>query len=252
MGITDGRKVIITGGAQGIGSAIALRFASNGFETHVLEVDNEAILDFKAEHPACGIVFHQCDITDEENLRTAIESVTGRAKTLDVLVNNAAVINNKPITELSCEEWNRVLAVNLTAPFLTAKYCAPALRAAKGAIINIASTRALMSEPHTEAYSASKGGIAALTHALAMSLSPDVRVNAVSPGWIEVSHLQKRSSRKEIIHTEADRLQHPAGRVGTAEDIAAMVCYLASDEAGFITGQNIVVDGGMTKKMIYV
>ncbi|HNX59448.1 MAG TPA: SDR family oxidoreductase [Spirochaetota bacterium] len=246
------KRAIITGGAQGIGSAIALRFARERYETHVLEFDAEAIEDFRAEHPESGIIFHQCDVADDVPLSAAISSALGRDGALHALVNNAAIAVNKPLTELSRAEWDRVLAVNLTAPFMTAKLCAPALRAAKGAIVNIASTRALMSEAGTEAYSATKGGIVALTHALAVSFSPDVRVNAVSPGWIEVSHLQKQSRRKEIVHTEADRAQHPVGRVGTADDIASMVFYLASDDAGFITGQNFVVDGGMTKKMIYV
>jgi NAD(P)-dependent dehydrogenase (short-subunit alcohol dehydrogenase family) len=123
-----------------------------------------------------------------------------------------------------------------------AKYAAPFLRQAKGAIVNIASTRAMMSEPDSEAYAASKGGVVALTHALAVSLGPDVRVNCISPGWIE--------TRKDAKHSDADRAQHPAGRVGVPQDIAELAAYLIS--AGFVTGQNVVVDGGMTKKMIYV
>ena len=245
------KRAIITGGAQGIGSAIAMRFARNGYVTHVLELDAESIADFSSDHPDSGIIFHQCDVADDVQLAAALDSALGRDGSLHALVNNAAIVVNKPITELSRAEWDRVLAVNLSAPFMTAKLCAHALRAAKGAIVNIASTRALMSEADTEAYSSTKGGIVALTHALAVSLAPDVRVNAVSPGWIEVSHLQKKAKRKEITHTEADRMQHPAGRVGTPEDIAATVAFLASDGAGFITGQQIVVDGGMTRKMIY-
>ena len=246
------KKAIITGGAQGIGSAIAMRFVREKYETHVFDIDAEAIADYCALNPDSGIIFHQCDIADDDQLTAAFDAAIGREGLLHALVNNAAIGVSKPVTELSREEWNRVLAVNLTAPFMSAKISAPALRMAKGVIVNIGSTRALMSEKNTEAYSATKGGIVALTHALSMSFAPDVRVNAVSPGWIEVSHLQKNTRRKDPVHTEGDRLQHPVGRVGTADDIVSMVYYLASDDAGFITGQNFVVDGGMTKKMIYV
>ena len=169
-------------------------------------------------------------------------------------MNNAAIARapRVPVEQLTLESWNRQLGVNLTGAFLMAKHAAPHLRATRGAIVNVASTRALQSEANTEAYSASKGGLVALTHALAMSLGPDVRVNCVSPGWIDVSGWQKRSQRKQVALSAADHAQHPAGRVGTPADIAAMVAYLLSDAAGFVTGQNFVVDGGMTKKMIYV
>jgi NAD(P)-dependent dehydrogenase (short-subunit alcohol dehydrogenase family) len=133
-----------------------------------------------------------------------------------------------------------------------AKHAAPHLRRAHGAIVNIASTRALQSEPDTEAYSASKGGIVALTHALAASLGPAVRVNCVSPGWIDVSARQKARKRRPARLSRADHAQHLAGRVGTPEDVAALVAFLLGEEAGFITGQNFVCDGGMTRKMIYV
>jgi NAD(P)-dependent dehydrogenase (short-subunit alcohol dehydrogenase family) len=156
-----------------------------------------------------------------------------------------------PVTKLTLAAWNRTLAVNLTGAFLMAKHAAPHLRRARGAIVNIASTRALQSEPDTEAYSATKGGIVALTHALAVSLGPDVRVNCVSPGWIDVSGRQKTRKRRQARLSRADHLQHPAGRVGTPEDVAALVAYLLADEAGFVTGQNFVCDGGMTRKMIY-
>ena len=153
---------------------------------------------------------------------------------------------------MSLAEWNRVLAINLTGTFLCAKYSAPHLAKTKGSIVNIASTRALMSEPDTETYSASKGGVVALTHSLALSLGPDVRVNCISPGWIEVSGWKKRRARRAAKLSEMDHKQHPAGRVGRPEDIASLVAYLISPEAGFITGANFIVDGGMTRKMIYV
>ena len=142
--------------------------------------------------------------------------------------------------KLALREWNRRIGTNLTAAFLMTKHAATLLRRSGGAIVNIASTRALQSEPDTEAYAASKGGLVGLTHALAMSLGPEVRVNCVSPGWIAHTPVRKK-----------DHAQHPVGRVGRDQDIAALVAYLISDAAGFITGQNFVVDGGMTKKMIY-
>lgn len=154
--------------------------------------------------------------------------------------------------QLSLEAWNRVLAVNLTGAFLCVKHAAPHLRQTRGAVVDIASTRALQSEPHTEAYSASKGGLLALTHALAISLGPAVRVNAISPGWIEVSNWKKSGRRRPPTLRPVEHAQHPAGRVGTPEDIATMAAFLLSEVSGFITGQNFIVDGGMTRKMIYV
>jgi NAD(P)-dependent dehydrogenase (short-subunit alcohol dehydrogenase family) len=156
------------------------------------------------------------------------------------------------VEELPLEAWQQVLETNLTGYFLCAKYAIPHLRAARGAIVNIASTRALQSEPNTEAYSASKGAIVALTHALAVSLGPAIRLNCISPGWIEVGNWKKAALRRAPWHSPADQQQHPVGRVGEPADIAAMTAYLLSEAAGFITGQNIIIDGGMTNKMIYV
>lgn len=170
---------------------------------------------------------------------------------IDVLVNNAGIFNPIPLEHRRPEEWLRVIGVNLNSAYFFAGECADALRQSRGSIINIASTRALMSEPHTEAYSASKGGLVALTHALAISLGPEVRVNCISPGWIDVSGWKKTSVRAPMALRDIDHRQHPVGRVGIPEDVAQTALFLASPEAGFITGQNIVVDGGMTRKMIY-
>ena len=172
---------------------------------------------------------------------------------LDALINNAGISASPrvPPQKLDLERWNRVLAVNLTGTFLMAKYCAPHLEQSLGAIINIASTRALQSEPNTEAYSASKGGIVALTHALAMSLGPKVRVNCISPGWIDTGEWQKQGKRREAVQDEAEHAQHPAGRIGNPLDIGELAAFLLSPAAENITGQNIVSDGGMTRKMIY-
>jgi NAD(P)-dependent dehydrogenase (short-subunit alcohol dehydrogenase family) len=171
---------------------------------------------------------------------------------IDLLVNNAAIHANKPISQLEISEFRRVIDVNLTGSFICAKTCEEELRKTKGSIINICSTRAFQSEANTEAYSASKGGIFALTHSLAVSLGPEIRVNCISPGWIDVSAVRKSQTAKQEPLSEADHKQHPAGRVGVAEDIARMVLFLANEENSFITAQNFIVDGGMTRKMIYV
>ena len=143
------------------------------------------------------------------------------------------------------------MRVNVTGAYLCVKYCAPHMSAEGCSIINIASTRALMSEPNTEPYSASKGALLALTHSLAASLGPKIRVNAISPGWIETSEWRRKKDRKFVALRECDHKQHLVGRVGRPEDIAQAACYLTSQDASFITGTNIVIDGGMTVKMIY-
>ena len=174
----------------------------------------------------------------------------GRFGRIDALVCNAAIADphNCTLESLDLAHWNRVLAVNLGGPMLLAKHCAPYLRAHCGAIVNLASTRAAQSEPDSEAYAASKGGLLALTHALAISLGPEIRVNAVSPGWIDA---RDPSVRRAEPLSDADHAQHPAGRVGTVEDVAALVAWLLSRSAGFVTGQEFVIDGGMSRKMIY-
>ena len=183
-----------------------------------------------------------------------MKATLARFQHLDALINNAALADpvSGPVEELSLAAWNRRLGTNLTGAFLGAKPAVPALRRSHGAIVNIASTRALQSEPHTEAYAASKGGLVALTHALAVSLGPAVRVNCISPGWIAVSDWQRSDRRRPPELSAADHAQHPAGRVGRPEDVAEMVAYLIGPRAGCVTGQNFVIDGGMTRKMIYV
>jgi NAD(P)-dependent dehydrogenase (short-subunit alcohol dehydrogenase family) len=246
------KNALVTGAGQGIGRVIAARLLENGYAVTLAEIDPEAGRETEAELAALGPVrFVETDVADEAAVRRAVEAAATNGL-LHVLVNNAGIGRGGPVTDLSLTDWNRVLAVHLTAAFLTVKYAAPALRAARGAVVNIASTRALMSEPDTEAYAASKGGLVALTHALAASLGPDVRVNAISPGWIDVTPYQKVSRRKPAELSKADHAQHPCGRVGTPDDIASAVLFLADPANGFITGQNLVVDGGMTKKMIYV
>lgn len=244
------KVVIITGGGQGIGKVTAGHLSAEGWQVAILETDTEA--GRETASAIAGLLFLACDITQEAAVQASVEAVIERYGRIDALVNNAGFGINKPIAELSLREWNRVIGTNLTGAFLCSKYCAPHLKESRGAIVNIASTRAYMSEPHTEAYSASKGGLLALTHALAMSLGPEVRVNSISPGWIDVTGHQKSSQRKDITWSREDHEQHPVGRIGRPEDIAGMAAYLLSDKAGFITGQDFVIDGGMTKKMIYV
>lgn len=247
-----GRSVFITGGGQGIGKATARLFLEKGARVTIAEIDEEAGRETAEECAGLGeIHLEVIDVADEKAVASAMERTAERYGGLDILINNAATAANKPVTELSAAEWQRVLGVNLSGPLYCAKHAAPHLSARGGCIINIGSTRALMSEPDTEAYSATKGGILALTHSLAVSLGPRVRVNCISPGWIDVSSWKKRSIREQEPLTDEDHRQHPAGRVGRPEDVAAMALFLSSDDAGFITGQNFVVDGGMTRKMIY-
>lgn len=233
----------MTGGAQGIGRAVTLYLQEKGFQVVAADVAEEAAPELSSA------TFVKADVSNEADVQHLIQTTVEKFERIDALVNNVGIGINKPLTELSLDEWNHVLAVNLTSIFLCTKYAVPHLEASRGAVVNIASTRALMSEANTEAYSASKGGVVALTHALAVSLGPDVRVNCISPGWIETRDWQH--VKQEVKHSEEDKGQHPVGRVGQPNDIAAMVYYLLSPESGFITGQNFVIDGGMTKKMIY-
>ncbi len=244
--------ILITGAGQGIGRATAVYLAGRQYRIALLEQDAEAGKEALAEAERQGeAMFVETDVSDEQSVQAAIKEVLGRWGRIDGLVNNAGFMIRKPIENLSLEEWNQVIGTNLTGAFLCVKYCAPHLRSRNGVIVNMSSTRKSMSEPDTESYSASKGGIYALTHALAISLGPEVRVNSISPGWIDVTPWQKESEREPEHLTKADHDQHPAGRVGVPLDVATLVEYLLSEKSGFITGQDFVVDGGMTRKMIY-
>ena len=231
----DRPVALVTGGAHGIGAAIAARLAGGGW--HVVVADR----DPSGSSPSGGR-YAVCDVGDEASVRSLLAGVAAQEGRLDALVCNAGINVRKPIAQLSLAEWSRVLATNLTSTFLLTRAGETMLRAAKGAVVTIASTRAHMSEPHTEAYSASKGGLVALTHALSISLAPDVRVNCVSPGWI---FTKGDAPRPE------DHAFHPAGRVGVADDIAALVAFLVGPDSSFITGTEFMVDGGVTRKMIY-
>lgn len=245
----------ITGGAQGIGRGISDYLLAHGWRVAVADIDAEAGQQYRQSksRETSGEHLHvfTLDVRDEEAVAASIAATCKAFGRLDAVINNAAIADpfQGKLEELSLERWHQVVDTSLTSSFLTAKHAARHLRATGGSIVNLASSRALQSEPHSEAYAASKGGIVALTHAMAMSLGPEIRVNAVSPGWIDVSALQKSGEAESL--SDEDHAQHPVGRVGHVDDIAALVAFLISDKAGFITGQNHVVDGGMTRKMIY-
>lgn len=236
------KVAIITGAAHGIGRATARQLLDEGWLIGAVDV-SAADLSRAFSKQARRVVPIEGDIGAEATAKRAVDLTMERFGQLDGVVSNAGIMIRKPIRQLTLAEWRRVLDVNLTAAFLLAKAAEKPLRQTKGAFVSIASTRAQMSEPDTEAYSATKGGLVALTHALAMSLAP-VRVNCVSPGWIATKDYDKLRRK--------DHAQHPAGRVGRPEDIAEIVAYLLdSERSGFITGANFTVDGGMTRKMIY-
>ena len=234
---------IVTGAANGIGHAVARHLVATGWNVVVVDLPKAGLARaFPARHHTAVV---EGDVRNELTARHAVEAALRTFGRLDGLVSNAGIMIRKPLARLTLSEWQRVIDINLTAGFLFARAAEKPLRKAKGAIVTIASTRALMSEPDTESYSASKGGIVALTHALAVSLAPDVRVNCISPGWIATEKFGRLRAK--------DHAQHPAGRVGKPEDIAEMVGFLLDAErSGFVTGANFVVDGGMTRKMIYL
>lgn len=220
------KVVIVTGGAQGIGKCIADEFRKEGANVCVIDKQD-------GDH-------YVGDISKKEVLEAFAEEVLGKYGKVDIIVNNALPIM-RGIDECTYEEFQYALSVGVTAPFYLVKLFANHL--GEGAsIINISSSRDRMSQPQTESYTAAKGGIAALTHALSVSLAGKARVNSISPGWIDTAY---------TVYEGPDAIQQSAGRVGNPLDIANMVLFLCSDKAGFITGENICIDGGMTKTMIY-
>jgi NAD(P)-dependent dehydrogenase (short-subunit alcohol dehydrogenase family) len=227
------KNIIITGASNGIGKAIAKSLRK---KYHIINID---IVENKMD----GVDFYKCDLSDKGQLLKTINKIKSNIDSLFALINNAAIFSHKILEKQTFEEWENIINTNLSAPYILSKEFVAFLKESQGHIINISSTRALMSEVGTEAYSASKGGISSLTHALSMSLSPEVKVNSITPGWINVN--------EEYLPTKNDNLQHPSGRVGTTDDVVDVVKFLLKNR-GFITGSDFVVDGGMTKKMIYV
>lgn len=240
------RVVCITGGANGIGKSLVEHFAKLGDVVHFFDKDREAGVRLGGEQVKRGssVVFHHIDVSSLEEIKNGFQAIRRNHEFLDVLVNNAGVSKFKSFWEMTPEDWNSIISANLSSVFHCSREAAGLMKDKGGAIINIASTRAQMSEPHTEAYSATKGGISSLTHSLAITLGEyGIRVNSISPGWIETGDY---SALREIDHS-----QHPSGRVGKPEDIARACRFLADPENDFITGENLVIDGGMTRKMIY-
>jgi NAD(P)-dependent dehydrogenase (short-subunit alcohol dehydrogenase family) len=234
---------LVTGGANGIGRAIARDLFAAGWRLGVVDLPDSGMRrGFSAR--ARNVVLIEGDVREQETAARAVAGLVERFGRLDGLVSNAGIMIRKPLHRLTTAEWHRVIDTNLTAAFLFARAAERQLRKTRGAIVTIASTRAQMSEPNTESYTASKGGLVALTHALAITLGPRVRVNCVSPGWIETKNYAALRRK--------DHAQHPAGRVGRPADIAEIVTWLLDGErSGFVTGANFVVDGGMARKMIY-
>ncbi len=255
MSDLEDKVAVVTGGGQGIGRGIARHLLREGMKVAVLEVDREA-----GEEAARGESLHgqarffETDVADESSVRRAMSGVIACFGRIDALINNAGIAHpySGSLEDLDLEVWKRVIGVNLTGVLLCAKHAARPLRECGGAIVNIASTRAFQSEPQSEAYAAAKGGVVSLSHALAASLGPKVRVNCISPGWIEVSDWKKGDPKTAEPRRAVDHAQHWAGRIGRPQDIAELVQFLISERSGFITGQNFIVDGGMTRKMIYV
>ncbi|MBS4175563.1 SDR family oxidoreductase [Bacillus sp. FJAT-49736] len=241
----SGKVVVVTGAGNGIGKAIAVTFAKKGSKVVIAEIDQAAGQQTANQIIQNGgdALFIETDVRNPEEIENLFSLVKEKFGIIDIVINNAGISRWKDPLELTVEEWDDIIHTNLRSVFLCTREAAKWMQNG-GAIVNMASTRALMSEPHSEGYAASKGGIVALTHALAVSLGEKrIRVNAISPGWIE--------TKNYALLSEADHAQHPAQRVGKPEDIARACLYLTDPDNDFITGQNIVIDGGMTVKMIY-
>ena len=250
--MSDKKSIVVTGAGAGIGRAVLMHFFGLGWRVAGLDKDGEALAELRAALPEALLL--ETDVGDEAAVEPAFADI-GKwlgDDPLTALVNNAGLADPYcgPLEDLALADWQAWIDASLTAAFLCSRAALPLLRRREGAsIVNVSSTRALMSEPETFAYAAAKGGLDAFTHAMAVSLGPDIRVNSIRPGWIETGPWQKGSGREEPKHSKRDREQHPVGRVGKPDDVAGAVEWLVG--AGFVTGQAIAVDGGMTVKMIY-
>ena len=252
--MNDTQTILVTGAGNGIGRAILMHFAGLGWQVVGLDVDSEALSELRDALPSEQALLLTCDVGKEKAVQKAFEEIAEwlGEDPLHCLVNNSGIADPYagPLEDLLLADWQGWIDASLTAAFLVSRAALPHLRRAETAsIVNISSTRAVMSEPETFAYAAAKGGLDALTHSMAVSLGPDIRVNAIRPGWIETGPWQKSSKATDPDHRPKDRDQHPVGRIGKPEDIAQAVAYLHS--ASFVTGQHLNIDGRMTVKMIY-
>lgn len=235
------KGVLVTGGGHGIGKQICLDFVQAGAKVCFIDTNEEYGQMLQKEHTS--LYFYYGDVANKEDLQGFVEFAGKKLATIDILINNACLSYGGILSECSYEAFDRTLAIGLKAPYALSLFLKKELIKNKGTIINIASTRAFQSEPDSESYASAKGGIVALSHALSASLAKDVRVNAIAPGWIDVG--------ENSVFTTQDKASLPIGRIGTVKDIANMVLFLCSDKASFITGETFVVDGGMSKRMIY-
>ena len=241
------KTAVVTGGANGIGRCIAEHFAAAGAQVAVIDMD-KAAGEMLEEKFAGQIFFFYGDVGRESDLDAFVKAVLTRFPSVNFLINNAMKSKGGILSECSYEDFEYALRIGITAPYyLTMRF--KEHFAPSAAVVNISSSRSSQSQPNTESYTAAKGGIAALTHGLSVSLSGIARVNAIAPGWIDTSLWQKNGTEPK--HSVADCIQHPAGRVGKPEDIARLTMFLCSEDAGFITGQEIFADGGMSKLMVY-
>ncbi len=247
MSFTD-KTVIVTGAGNGIGAAVAAAYGENGARIVVAEKDVEAgkAAVTQIEKKGGISMFVETDVRQPEDIERLVKQTVDTFGNIDILINNAGVSRFTNVFDVTVEEWDDVINTNLRGSFLCARQAAKQMRRNPegGSIVNIASTRAFMSEADSEAYAASKGGISALTHALSISLSEArIRVNAISPGWIETGSYE---DLRPIDHE-----QHPAKRVGKPEDVARACLFLTDPKNDFVTGENFILDGGMTRKMLY-
>ena len=231
--------VVVTGGGHGIGKGIIEEFVQEGAKVCFIDINESYGKLLESE----SVFFYHGDVSLEKDLNQFISFCKKKLNRIDILINNACVSHQGIMSQCGYQEFQKTLSIGLIAPYYLSLQFQDELKKQKGSIINIASSRAFQSEPNTESYTSAKGGIVALTHALAISLSGDVRVNCIAPVWIDVNDTEEFSKE--------DQMAIPVGRVGKPKDIAKMVTFLCSEDAGFITGETFIVDGGMSKRMIY-
>lgn len=253
MATNENRRVaLVTGAARGIGKGIAERLARDGCDLALLDIDTEGcerVAESLSRQYGVRTLPLEANVGAEPQVGNALDIIAKEFGRLDYVVNNAGIANPSagPIESLEREEWDMYLEVNLTGYYLVTKHAVPLLRKSHGAIVNIASIHAFESErDHNAAYASTKGAVVAMTHALALELGPVIRVNSISPGWIDT---REDSVREKEPLKASDHAQHPVGRVGLPSDVAALAAYLLSDDAAFITGQDFIVDGGITRKI---